>query len=230
MRLFRDHLAAQPPERRSDLLDGVDLDTFHYGEWLLERGFDFQDDRDQAPLFGEYYRAQCAAIKLYFAELADYARSYARSRGREVLVSGNFFNLNPSYLALADDVDVIITEMRNTTYRQPEWYRYVAAFAGSKDVVVVENPYGGVVPELAELLKRGRGYDLFRLSLYEGAAFGATMSIPYGAWMGSTIQDSFHPPHDLAIEVQTFLADNERVYSKATWHEVAVVYSVPSTR
>jgi hypothetical protein len=56
------------------------------------------------------------------------------------------------------------------------------------------------------------------------------MSIPYGAWMGSTIQDSFHPPHDLAIEVQTFLADNERVYSKATWHEVAVVYSVPSTR
>src|SRR3954454_13761218 len=230
MRLFRDHLAAQPPERRSDLLDGVDLDTFHYGEWLLERGFDFQDDRDQAPLFGEYYRAQCAAIKLYFGELVEYARSYARSRGRELLVSGNFFNVNPSYLALADDVDLIITEMRNTTYRQPEWYRYVAAFAGSKDVVVVENPYGGVVPELVELLKRGRGYDLFRLSLYEGAAFGAGMSVPYGAWMGSTIQDSFSPPHDLAVEIQSFLADHDRLFTKASAHEVAVVFSVASTR
>jgi hypothetical protein len=230
MQLFRDHLLAQPPEQRSPLLDGVDLGSFHYGEWLLERGYDFKADRDSTPLFGDYYLAQCRAIKRHFAELADYARSYARSVGREVLVSGNFFNVDPSYLALADDVDMIITEMRNTTYRQPEWYRYVAAFAGSKDVVVVENPYGGVVPELVELLKSGRGYDLFRLSLYEGAAFGAPMSVPYGAWMGSTIQDSFHPPHELAVEVQTFLADHEDLYSKTTWHEVAVVHSVASTR
>ena len=70
-----------------------------------------------------------------------------------MLVSGNFFNLDPHYLPLADDVDLLITEMRNTTYRQPEWYRYVAGFAGDKDVVVVENPYGGVVPELVEELK-----------------------------------------------------------------------------
>jgi hypothetical protein len=230
MQMFREYLMEQSSEGRSPVLDGVDLTSFHYGDWLLAQGNDFQGDRERAPLFGDYYRAQSRAIKRYFAELAEYTRSYARSVGREVLVSGNFFNVNPSYLALADDVDLIITEMRNTTYRQPEWYRYVAAFAGPKDVVVVENPYGGVVPELVDLLRRGRGYDLFRLSLYEGAAFGATMSIPYGAWMGSTIQDSFHPPHDLAIEVQTFLADNERVYSKATWHEVAVVYSVPSTR
>ncbi len=73
-----------------------------------------------------------------------------------MLVSGNFFNVDPQYLALADDVDLVITEMRNTTYRQPEWFRYVAAFAGDKDVLVVENPYGGVVPELVELL-RGPG-------------------------------------------------------------------------
>jgi hypothetical protein len=230
MQMFREFLAEQPAEHRSPLLDGVDLTTFHYGDWLLARGHDFQADRENAPLFGDYYRAQCRAIKRYFGELADYARSYARSVGREVLVSGNFFNVDPSYLALADDVDLVITEMRNTTYRQPEWYRYVAAFAGSKDVVVVENPYGGVVPELVERLKRGRGDDLFRLSLYEGAAFGAGMSVPYGAWMGSTIQDSFHPPHELTVEVQTFLADHERLYSKESCNELAVVYSVASTR
>jgi hypothetical protein len=230
LQVFREYLSEQPPEQRSPLLDGVDLASFHYGEWLLAQGHDFQTDRERAPLFGDYYRAQCRAIKRYFGELAEYARSYARSVGREVLVSGNFFNVDPSYLALADDVDLIITEMRNTTYRQPEWYRYVAAFAGPKDVVVVENPYGGVVPDLVEQLKRGQGYDLFRLSLYEGAAFGAGMSVPYGAWMGSTIQDSFSPPHDLAVEVQTFLADHEGLYSKTTCHEVAVVYSVASTR
>ena len=80
---------------------------------------------------------------------------------------------------------------------------------------MVENPYGGVVPELVDLLRPGRGHDLFRLSLYEGAAFGANMTVPYGAWMGSTIQDSFYAPHDLVVEVQTFLADHERLYSKA---------------
>jgi hypothetical protein len=230
MRLFREHLRDQPSVERSPLLDGVDLDTFHYGEWLLAQGHDFKTDRDQAPLFGDYYRAQCAAIKRYFGELAEYARSYGRSVGREVLVSGNFFNLDPSYLALAEDVDLVITEMRNTTYRQPEWYRYVAAFTGDKDVVVVENPYGGIVPELVELLREGQGHDLFRLSLYEGAAFGANMTVPYGAWMGATIQDAFYPPHELAVEIQTFLADHEPLYSKASWHEVAVVYSVASTR
>ncbi len=228
MSQFREHL--QGLDSVDPLLEGADLDTFHYGEWLLERGYDFKDGRESTPLFGEYYRFQCRAIKRHFAELADYAREYGRSVGRDVLVSGNFFNLDPAYLALADDVDMLITEMRNTTYRQPEWYRYVAAFAGDKDVVVVENPYGGVVPELVELLAEGRGRDLFRLSLYEGAAFGANMTVPYGAWMGATIQDSFHPPHDVAVEIQTFLAEHDALYSKQTWHEVAVAFSVESTR
>ena len=179
LQLFREHLRSQPagaaqpaarrgrPRRRSTTATGCS-----------RRATTSRPTGDQAPLFGDYYRAQCAAIKRYFAELAEYARSYGRSVGREVLVSGNFFNLDPSYLALAEDVDLVITEMRNTTYRQPEWYRYVAAFTGDKDVVVVENPYGGVVPELVELLGRGRGHDLFRLSLYEGAAFGANMTVP----------------------------------------------------
>src|ERR671920_531762 len=153
------------------LLDGVDLESFHYGTWLLEHGYDFKSGRESTPLFGEYYAYQCLAIKKHFGELAAYARSYAGSVGRDILVSGNFFNCEPMYLALVEDVDMVVTEMRNTTYRQPEWYRYVAAFAGDKDVVVVENPYGGVVPALVGLLKQGRGHDLLRLSLFEGAAF-----------------------------------------------------------
>ncbi|CAA9325341.1 MAG: hypothetical protein AVDCRST_MAG24-535 [uncultured Nocardioidaceae bacterium] len=237
MSLFRSWLQQLPADRLDPALAGVDLETFHYGDWLLEQGHDFKDDRASAPLWGDYYRMQCQAIERYFGELAAYTRSYAASVGREVLVSGNFFSCDPSYLALAEHVDLVITEMRTTTYRQPEWYRYVAGFAayaggagGAKEVVVVENPYGGVVPELVALLGARRGQDLFRLSIYEGAAFGAPMSIPYGAWMGSTIEDSYSPPHGLATEVSAFLSACEHLFSTSSWHEVGVVFSVASTR
>ena len=225
---FRAHLQALPAEELPVELRGVDLTTFHYGEWLLAQGYDFKTDREATPLFAHYLRFQRAAITRYFAELADYARDYATTQGREVLVSGNFFNLLDQYYALEPKVDLIITEMRNTRYRQPAWYRYVAGFAGPKPVVVVENPYGGVVPEMVANLKVGKGYDRFRMSLYEAAALGANMSVPYGAWLGSIEQDAFYPPHELCVEIQDFLAAHESLFSRQTCNEVAVVYSIES--
>src|SRR4029079_2780980 len=44
MKLFRAYLQELPPEDRPKELEGTDLATFHYGSWLLERGFDFKDD------------------------------------------------------------------------------------------------------------------------------------------------------------------------------------------
>jgi hypothetical protein len=104
----------------------------------------------------------------------------------------------------------------------------VAGFAGPKPVVVVENPYGGVVPEMVANLKVGKGYDRFRMSLYEAAALGANMSVPYGAWLGSIEQDAFYPPHELCVEIQDFLAANEQLFSRQTYNDVAVVYSIES--
>jgi hypothetical protein len=230
---FRQYLQELPADRRPAELADSDLSGFAYGPWLLERGFDFQTDQQASPLFGHYYAFQCGAIARHFAELADYAREYARSRGREVLVSGNFFNLDAHYLPLAEHVDLVITEMRNTTYRQPEWFRYTEAFArlvGGKEVVVVENPYGGVVPELVEALAVGRGHDLLRLSLWEGAAFGANMTVPYGSWMGATLEDSFWAPHALLVEIQDFVAATDALRSSQSANELAVVHSVPSLR
>jgi hypothetical protein len=229
MRGFRAYLSALPVEERPDELEGADLDTFHYGSWLLERGHDFKSNRESAPLFFDYLRFQRGNIARYFGELADYARDYAASVGREIRISGNFFHLFDHYYALEPKVDVIVTEMRNTTYRQPSWYRYAAGFGGPKPVVVVENPYGGVVPELVGALEHGRGYDRFRRSLYEAAALGVNMSVPYGAWMGSVIEDAFYPPHDLAVEIQTFLAEHEELFGRdPTLAEVAVVFSIES--
>jgi hypothetical protein len=149
--------------------------------------------------------------------------------GRDVLVSGNFFDLFEHYYPMVPHVDVVTTEMRNTLWRQPEWYRYAAGFGRGTSVVVVENPYGGVVPEMVEMLKHGRGFDRFRQSLYEAAALGVNMSVPYGSWMGSVVEDAFYPPHDLATEIQTFIADHEDLYAgDPTWAEVGVLYGIAS--
>ncbi len=227
MTQFREYLQGletAPPE-----LAGVDLGTFHYGEWLLGQGYDFKEGRERSPLFAHYMRFQRGAITRYFGELADYAREYGRSRGREVLVSGNFFNMFEHYYALEPKTDLLITEMRNTRDRQPAWYRYVAGFAGGKPVIVVENPYGGVVPELVEELERGRGDDRFRTSVYEGYALGAGMSLPYGSWMGSEIEDAFYAPHELCVEIGGFLAEHEALYSTESAAEVGVVFSIESS-
>jgi hypothetical protein len=226
---FRAHLKALPADERPAELDGIDLDRFHYGEFLRERGFDFKQRQSASPLFWDYLRFQRQTIVGYFAELADYCRSYAASEGRSVLVSGNFFNMFDHYYPLEPSVDVLITEMRNTRWRQPEWYRYVAGFAGPKPVIVVENPYGGVVPELVEMLGHGRGHDLFRMSIYEAAALGVNMSLPYGSWMGSVEQDSFWAPPELCLETGEFLAEHDHLFSTETLSDVAVVYAVASS-
>src|SRR4051794_21602301 len=157
MKGFREYLKSLPAGQLPAELHGIDLDRFHYGEFLLQRGYDFKHRQAASPLFPDYLRFQRGIIVGYFAELAGYARDYAASKGRSVLVSGNFFNMFDHYYPLEPSVDVLITEMRNTRWRQPAWYRYIAGFASPKPVIVVENPYGGVVAELIEMLGKGRG-------------------------------------------------------------------------
>jgi hypothetical protein len=228
MKLFQAYLQQLPAEELPEELKGTDLEAFHYGSWLLERGYDFKSDRETTPLYWDYIRFQRRTIVGYFAELADYIKEYGRSKGRDVLVSGNFYYLSPHYYPFEPKADILITEMNSTSYRQPAWCRYAAGFAGGKPVIVVENPYGGVPPELLPKLQRGEGYDLFRMMQYEASALGINMSVPYGAWMGSVIEDSFWAPHDVVLEIQDFITEHERLYSTETFSEVAVAFSVQS--
>jgi len=230
MKLFRAHLAALPADELPRELRGEDLTTFHYGSWLLERGYDFKANREATPLYWDYIRFQRETIVGFFNELADYIKSYGARSGRDVLVSGNFYYLSPHYYPFEPKTDVLITEMDSTSYRQPSWCRYSAGFAQGKPVIVVENPYGGVPPELLPKLRSGKGYDLFRMMHYEAAALGINMSVPYGAWMGSVIEDSFWAPHDLVVEVQDFIADHEQeLYAAGTYSHTAVAFSVQSS-
>jgi hypothetical protein len=211
-----------------DELKGVDLDTFNYGEYLKGKNVIYPGNIDELPLYRYYWEFQLRAIKKYFKELADFAREYGKKQGRSILVSGNFFDIMPCYYPMETSADVIITEMKQSILKQAHWYRYVAGFAGEKPVIVAENPYGSAVYELVDLLNEGKGYDLYRLLLIEASAYGCNMSVPYGAWMGNTVKDAFWPPRNVTVEVQEFLVNNERLFSKKSGANVLVLYSFPS--
>lgn len=209
-------------------LNEIDLDNFDYGEYLKERNISFPNHLGGVPFFREYYEFQMRAVKKYFLELVEFAKEYGRSKGREIEVSGNFFNLMPVYYPMETGVDVIITEMKQTLFRQPYWYRYAAGFAGEKPVIVAENPYGGVIYELVEQLEEGKAFDLYRLFLLEASVYGCNMSVPYGGWMGNTIKTGFYPPRSVTTQVQDFLYQKEHLFSKDSGSDVCVLYSYPS--
>ena len=210
----------------SPVYEHIDLESFDYQKYILEKGY---ASPEESPMFRDYYEFQMRAVKKHFTELADYAREYARrTQNKEILVSGNFFNCMPVYYPFENTVDVIITEMEKTLFRQPHWYRYISGYSNTKPVIVAENPYGGIVPQLLEMLEAGQGYDLYRLFLLEASVYGCNMSVPYGGWMGNTIKNAFYPPASVTAQVQGFLAEHEEYYSKDSSAMIMVAYSFPS--
>ncbi len=206
--------------------DGIDLDAFHYGEWLKAHDCSYPEG---APFYRDYWEFQVRQVRRYFSELADHARQYAMEKyGRKLEISGNFYNMQPAYYPIENKVDIVITEMEHTLFRQPYYYRYCAGFAFGKPVIIAENPYGGIIPRLLEMLDKGHGYDLYRIFLLEASVYGCNMSVPYGGWMGNTIKDSFWAPRELTAGVQGFLAAHEDCYPRSKSAGAAVLYSYGS--
>lgn len=186
-------------------------------------------DVQEAPFFKDYWEFQVCEVRKYFSELVDFAKDYAKkTRGMDLPVSGNFYNLQPAYHPIVPKADIIITEMEHTLFRQPFFFRYSAGFAEGKPVIVAENPYGGIIPSLLELLDQGKARDLYRLYLLEASVYGCNMSVPYGAWMGNTIRDAFWPPRSVTTQVQDFLYDHEDCFPRGKMKGAAVLYSYGS--
>src|SRR6185312_12456978 len=57
----------------------------------------------------------------------------------------------------------------------------------------------------------------------------AGMSLPYGSWMGSEIEDAFYAPHELCAEIGGFLAEHEPLFSSESAAEIGVVFSIESS-
>jgi hypothetical protein len=226
---FRQYLLTVDPERVPASVG--DLETFHYGSWLLERGVErvnLKADGDEGELARLYVRFLQGRQAANFAELAAYVREYAASKGRTVLVSSNLYNGATWHDPLAHEVDILVPEQLHTLYEQPAWMRYIAGFGGDKPVCISTNPYAGVLPELLPRLNRGRDIDRFRVMHYEAAAMGVNMSVQYGAWMGSVIEDAVWAPHEETVEMQNFLADNEALFARRTHNSTLIVYSIDS--
>ena len=227
---FTQHLQRLPAEQLPEEIRGR-LDNFHYGDWLLTRGRETVQlkaggvEGEVARLYIRFLQGSQAAN---FSELAGYVRAYAASKGRTVLVSSNLYDGAPWHDPPARDVDILVPEQRHTLYEQPGWMRFIAGFGGDKSVCISTNPYGGVMPELLAKLNRGRAFDRFRVMLYEAAALGVNMSVPYGAWMGSVIEDAVWAPHEETVEIQSFLVDCEHLTSRRTWNATALIYSTDS--
>ena len=206
--------------------EAFDLNTFDIGQYLRDCNVNHPTE---SWTYRDVYEFQMRAVKKHFTELIDHARAYAKEKyDREIWMSGNFFTCMPVYYPFENTVDCVITEMDHTLFRQPHWYRYICGFSGSKPIIVAENPYGGVIPQLLNKLNHGKGYDLYRLLLLEAAVYGCNMSVPYGGWMGNTIKTGFWGPRDVTEQVQTFLADHEALFSKDSGAEIMVAYSFPS--
>ncbi|BDZ51452.1 hypothetical protein GCM10025867_36930 [Frondihabitans sucicola] len=208
-----------------------DLGSFHYGEWLLARGVDWVNlkaEGDEGVVARLYMRFMQKQQASNFKELSDYVRDYAASKGRTVLVSSNLYDGATWHDPLAEMVDILVPEQRHTLYSQPAWMRYIAAFGGDKPVAISTNPYDGVMPELLPRMNRGKDFDRFRVMLYEAAALGVNMSVPYGAWMGSVIKDAVWAPHEETVEIQNFLADHEDLFARRTANTTLIVYSTDS--
>jgi hypothetical protein len=226
MAQFRSYLQRASGPGGDPGLASLGLETFDYRAYLVGSGFKAGDPPQSMPLYRHFCQFLVEAVTATFQEMADYIRQYAASVGRRVKVAGNFFNCFPEYDAMVAASDLLITEMRITGARQPWWFRHAAGFSQGKDVVLVENPYGGVIPQLVEELNQGKSYDLFRLSIYEGAAMGTSMTLPYGSWLGSEIEDSYWAPKVLTDEVGQFLESIDGLRSRVSANEVAVLYSV----
>lgn len=223
---FRSYL--QGLENTPAELAGIDLTTFDYRTWLLEQGFRKGVAPQTFPLYGHYTRFQEFSIAETFRELTAYVREYGASKNHAVRIAGNFYDCAPYYDAMVDEVDVLVTEMRETTYQQPWYFRHGVGLSRGKPLVAVENPYGGVTDELLTKLQEGRARDLFRLTIFEASAMGANMSLPYGSWLGTEVKDSYWVPRKLAVEVGQFLKSIDGVTSNRSEHSTAVVYSVAS--
>lgn len=229
LKQFREYLKQEKAAGRlQGQLAAVDLDTFDYGSYLRDRKIPFPSNLQNVPHFQLYYQFQMQAVKRQFLDLSAHIKTYGRNKGREVAVSGNFFNLMPVYYPLEVGADVIITEMRQTLFRQPAWYRYAAGFAGEKPIIIAENPYGGIVHDLAAQLEEGKAFDLYRIFLLEASVYGCNMSVPYGGWMGNTVKTGFYPPRSVTMQVQDFLYAKERLFSKNSGSNICVLYSFPS--
>ena len=147
----------RPGRRRAAGARGVDLAAFHYGELAAERGLRLQGRPASHPAVRRLLPLPVHGDRAILRELADYARAYGRSRAARC--SSPATSSTSTRTTSRSPTTSTCSSPRCATRPtgSPSGTATSAGFAGDKDVVVVENPYGGVVPELVEAARAAGG-------------------------------------------------------------------------
>jgi hypothetical protein len=230
MKQFRDYLKRRRGEGTlREELAKMDLDTFDYAKYLRERNIRWPEKLKDAPFVEEYWEFQVETENKTFQETVAYVKDYGRrTKGADIKVSANFFNLHMLYRSSLDILDLCVTENRRTVLRRPEWFRMAAGYTGGKALILAESPYDGFMQKFVELIHKGEADDYYRLLIMESAAHGCNFAFPYGAWMGNKAKDAFYPPKEAAVEVQDFLRNNDAYIGKKSGANVLVLYDYRS--
>lgn len=209
------------------ILSDDELEDFDYGRYLRGRGFNFKEDRKQAPLIKEYKNFCLERVFKNMKELSSYAREYAQKQGREILISQNHYEIFDIYYPMVKYADIIGGEKAKLGVRQSEWYRTALAFSQSKPTVYIEDPFRSIIPEMYSNIRQAKD-DLYTLFILESFVNGIDMSIPYGGWLGNKARDSFWPPRSTTQKIGEFLDTYSHLFKEKSYSKVCLFYPFPN--
>lgn len=187
---------------------------FDYRKFLKKRGDGLGTQLNNfknAPLGVDFLLFQKKAVRDNLKELVDHTKNYAKEKGREVLITGNFGELLPYYFHLSDLVNVFNLELmfklppedRNTGY-----LKLAKKLAGSKPVTLVPSIFNS-----AYLRNKDKAGELEKYFISECASCLTNYQIPYSCF---TIEGegSYYPDVEVLKTYQEFIANNQDLFAE----------------
>ncbi len=229
MAVFNLYLAAKyTPEQLRSLFGIENLLSFNYRLYLLEHGAtDYWGDPNQL-LQLEYLKAKRLARREFIGELVLHTKQVA---GREVLMGGNLYGLNPDQLIYLPYLDFVIFEMpitsptRSLTLPLPGKHltTYLLGEAAAPDKPLTGFPD---VFDLAGLSEEE--WWLWRCWLAEARSCGASFLLPYRAYTHGG--GAYTLPAEKISPYTRFFAGHPQYYENLERvAAVAVLYDLHST-
>ena len=224
---FRNWLKEHPCKES----EGLDLDTFDYGEYL--RGLGYKDEdlcssqgerRVSIPLFREFSNYQIHGSECNVRDISVYAKAYAkRTKNIENYpVTANLFNCMPVGASSRKWCDLICGETSDVKLRQDGFSRFAHAFMGGKPGSYIEDPSQHIF-DMVKDIRAGKD-DQYILFITESLAHGFNTAIPYGAWLMNFRQDTIYPPFETEKKLGPWLGEHEDLITGNLEANVALIY------
>lgn len=227
MKGFRAWLRQHPCEAA----EGLDLDSFDYGNFLRARGLTDNDllslqgeRRLKIPLMREFIAYQNKGSEYNVRDIAAYAKQYAKKKYgiQNFPVTANLFNCLPHGAGVRKYCDIIAGETSDVNLRQDGFSRFANAFFGGKDGSFIEDPSEHIF-DMVQDIRNGKN-DQYILFITEALAHGFNTAIPYGAWLMNFRQDTIYPPFEVEKKLGPWLTQHQRLFTNQLEADVALVY------